>query len=149
LDMLHQDICYLYDAHAVYADYGGLVFAEEEGRNIAKALGKKNKAAILMNHGLLSVGSTVDEAGFLFGLLDRSCKIQLQVEAACAGNPGLKKKVVGDVEAAYVFRMASDKDALYAEAQPDLDYEIEVAGLDVIAKGVENQKIDAEFKKGL
>jgi len=149
LDMLHQDICYLYDSHAVYADYGGIVFAEEEGRNIAKALGKKNKAAILMNHGLLSVGSTVDETGFLFGLLDRSCKIQLQVEAACAGNPELKKKVVSDAEAAYVFKMASDKDTLYAEAQPDVDYEIEMAGLEVIAKGVENQKIDASFTKVL
>lgn len=142
LDMLHQDVCYLYNAHAVYADYGGIVFAEEEGRNIAKALGPKNKAAILMNHGLISVGSTVDEAGFLFGLLDRSCQMQLQVEAACAGNPGLEKKVVSDVEAAHVFKMASDKDSLYAEAQPDLDYEIESAGLDVISRGVENQKVD-------
>lgn len=141
--MLHQDICYLHDAHAVYAAYGGIVFAEEEGRNIAKALGAKNKAAILMNHGLLSVGSTVDEAGFLFGLLDRSCAIQLQVEAACAGNPELKKKMVSDAEAAYVFKMASDKDSLYAEAQPDVEYEIEVAGLDVISRGIENQKIDA------
>ncbi len=34
------------------------------------------KAAILLNHGLLTVGSTVDEASFLFGLLDRSCEIR-------------------------------------------------------------------------
>jgi ribulose-5-phosphate 4-epimerase/fuculose-1-phosphate aldolase len=43
LDMLSQDICYLYDSIAVYAEYGGIVFAEEEGRNIARALGPKNK----------------------------------------------------------------------------------------------------------
>lgn len=43
LDMLNQDICYLYNAIAVYASYGGIVFAEEEGRNIAKSLGEKNK----------------------------------------------------------------------------------------------------------
>lgn len=41
--MLNQDICNLYGSIAVYADYGGIVFAEEEGRNIAKALGEKNK----------------------------------------------------------------------------------------------------------
>jgi hypothetical protein len=41
--MLHQDMCTLYDSIAVYASYGGIVFAEEEGRNIAKALGEKNK----------------------------------------------------------------------------------------------------------
>jgi ribulose-5-phosphate 4-epimerase/fuculose-1-phosphate aldolase len=82
LDMLSQDICSLYDAIAVYDEYEGIVFAEEEGRNIARALGTKNKAAILLNHGLLSTGSTVDEAGFLFGLLDRGCAMQLQVEVS-------------------------------------------------------------------
>lgn len=43
--MLNQDICNFYGAHAVYADYGGIVFAEEEGRNIAKALGEGNKVS--------------------------------------------------------------------------------------------------------
>lgn len=38
--------------------------------------------------------------------------------------------------------MASEKNALYAEAQPDLDFEIETAGLDVVARGVENMKVD-------
>lgn len=143
LNMLNQDICYLYNAHAVYADYGGIAFAQEEGRNIAKALGPKNKAAILMNHGLLSVGATVDEAGFLFSLLDKGCAIQLQVEAAYQGNEErLEKMVVSDGEAEYVFRMASEKNSLYAEAQPDVEFEIEAAGLDVLSRGLENQKVD-------
>ncbi|TVY23233.1 Meiotically up-regulated protein [Lachnellula hyalina] len=142
LDMLNQDITYLYDSIAVYSEYGGIVFAEEEGRNIARALGTKNKVAILLNHGLLSTGSTVDEAGFMFGLLDRGCAIQLQVEQACAGNPSLVKHVVSDEEAAYNFKMASEKNALYAEAQPDLDYEFAMAGPGVIEKGVEDMKVD-------
>ncbi|CAL3972923.1 unnamed protein product, partial [Diplocarpon coronariae] len=37
------DICYLYNSVALYNDYGGIVFAEEEGKNIAKALGASNK----------------------------------------------------------------------------------------------------------
>jgi hypothetical protein len=41
--MLTQDITYLYDSIAVYSAYGGIVFAEEEGKNIARALGSKNK----------------------------------------------------------------------------------------------------------
>lgn len=45
--MLNQDICTLYDSIAVYAEYGGIVFAEEEGRNIARALGPKNKVCSL------------------------------------------------------------------------------------------------------
>jgi ribulose-5-phosphate 4-epimerase/fuculose-1-phosphate aldolase len=146
LDMLNQDICDLHDSIAVYASYGGIVFAAEEGQNIAAALGPKNKAAILLNHGLLSVGSTVDEAGFLFGLLDRGCAIQLQVEAAMKGNSDLKKHVVSDEEAAYNMKMASEKNILYAEMQPDLDYEFAMAGEGVIEKGVENMRIwgDAE-----
>lgn len=43
LEMLTQDICTLYDSIAVYASYGGVALAAEEGRNIAKALGEKNK----------------------------------------------------------------------------------------------------------
>jgi hypothetical protein len=43
--MLNQDICNFYQAHAVYAEYGGIVFAEEEGRNIARALGEGNKVS--------------------------------------------------------------------------------------------------------
>jgi len=41
--MLNQDICDLHDSIAVYSSYGGIVFAGEEGKNIARALGPKNK----------------------------------------------------------------------------------------------------------
>jgi ribulose-5-phosphate 4-epimerase/fuculose-1-phosphate aldolase len=181
LEMLTQDICNFYKALAIYGEYGGIVFGQEEGRNIAKALGAHNKvcspkslqfkafislfcnlcricgkhskkslpdvlsqAAILMNHGLLTVGTTVDEAGFLFGALDRGCAIQLQIDAACAGNPSLEKRIINDEEAAYNFKMASEKNSLYAEAQPDIEYEIEMAGgLQVLGKGVEAMAIDA------
>lgn len=141
LEMLTQDVCSLYACHAVYAAYGGIVFAGEEGERIADALGSHNKGAILMNHGLLSVGYTVDEAGFIFGLMERSCAIQLQVEAACAGG-GLKKQYISDEEAAYNCRMASEKHVLYREMQPEIELEIELAGGDeVLAKGFEHLTI--------
>ncbi|ROW17202.1 hypothetical protein VPNG_01080 [Cytospora leucostoma] len=136
LEMLTQDVCSLYDCHAVYKAYGGIVFASDEGERIADALGQHNKGAILMNHGLLSVGYTVDEAGFIFGLMERSCAIQLQVEAACAG--GLQKNIISDEEAAYNCKMASESNALYREMQPEVELEIEIAGgEDVLAKGFE------------
>ncbi|KAK7728223.1 hypothetical protein SLS53_009417 [Cytospora paraplurivora] len=116
LEMLTQDVCSLYDCHAVYKAYGGIVFAADEGERIADALGQHNKGAILMNHGLLSVGYTVDEAGFVFGLMERSCAIQLQVEAACAG--GLEKNIISDEEAAYNCKMASESNALYGRCSP-------------------------------
>jgi len=96
-----------------------------------------------MNHGLLTVGTTVDEAGFMFGLLDRGCQIQLQVEAACAGNSDLKKRIISDEEAAYNFKMASGPDSLYAEMQPDLDFIFEMDGRSAVERGADEMKIDS------
>ncbi|EFW98791.1 class 2 aldolase adducin domain containing protein [Grosmannia clavigera kw1407] len=144
LEMLTQDVCTLYGAHAVYNQYGGIVFGTDEGERIAHALGTSNKAAILMSHGLLTVGSTVDEAGFLFGLMDRSCDIQLRVEAAAAAGT-LKKQIISDDEAAYNFRMASEPHVLYREAQADLELEIEAAGgEEALAKGLDQLVIIRE-----
>ncbi|KAI0011746.1 arad-like aldolase/epimerase [Xylariaceae sp. FL0662B] len=140
LEMLNQDVCNFHRAHAVYARYGGIVFGAEEGEQIAAALGDANKGVILMNHGLLTVGATVDEAGFMFGLMDRACAMQLRVEAAAAN--GLIKRVISDDEAAYNFKMASETHALYREAQPDVEYELEMAGgEDVLARGFENLRV--------
>lgn len=76
LDMITQDVCDLYGpALAVVTIYGGIVMAGEEGRCIVGVLGKNGKVAVLLNHGLISVGHIVDEAHFLFGLLDFSCEI--------------------------------------------------------------------------
>ncbi|GKT52201.1 meiotically up-regulated gene 14 protein [Colletotrichum spaethianum] len=101
LEMLNQDVCYFYNAHSVYTDYGGIANEASEGQKIAASLGT-GKAVILLNHGLLTVGQTVDEAAFLFCLMERSCKVQLAVEAA-----GLEKHLVPDEEADYNFKMAS------------------------------------------
>lgn len=120
LDMINQDACKFFKAHSVYGSYGGVVLAAEEGELIAKALGQ-GKGAILMNHGLLTVGSTVDEAAYLFGLMERSCQVQLLAEAAAAN--GLQKMTIPDEEAEYNFKLEGDPESLYCEFQPDYDYE--------------------------
>ncbi len=84
LDPLTQDACAFYDDHALFDDYTGVVYETSEGDRIAVKLGAK-KAAILQNHGLLTVGQTVDEAVWWFITMDRSCQCQLLAEAA--GNP--------------------------------------------------------------
>ena len=122
LEMLNQDVCYFYgDAQAIYHDFGGVVFSEEEAKKLSTALGAKGKGMILRNHGLLTVGETVDEAAFLYSLMERSCEIQLQVEAAAAN--GIPKVLVDDEAAEYTFRMSHDAETLYWEFQPDLEYE--------------------------
>ncbi|KAF2845618.1 arad-like aldolase/epimerase [Plenodomus tracheiphilus IPT5] len=85
LSMYTQDSVRFYKDHGVYRQFGGVVLASEEGERIAEALGK-GKAAILQNHGILTVGGSVDEAAFWFLSLEKSCQAQLLIDAASAGN---------------------------------------------------------------
>jgi len=114
--MINQDVCIFYNCHTVYENFGGVVLEKEEGERLAKQLGDKNKAIILQNHGLLTVGETIDEAIYLFGLMERSCKIQLLVE-----QTNLPKKIISDEEAHYTFYNTSDPETLYAEFQPEYE----------------------------
>jgi len=86
LDPITQDVCAFYEDHALFDDYTGVVLDLEEGKRLAHALGEC-KAAILRNHGLLTVGHSVDEAAFWFITMERSCQAQLL--ASAAGNPVL------------------------------------------------------------
>jgi len=84
LDPITQDACAFYEDHAVFADFTGVVYETSEGERIAHALGR-HKAVILRNHGLLTVGHSVEEAAWWFITMDRSCHAQLLAEAA--GTP--------------------------------------------------------------
>jgi ribulose-5-phosphate 4-epimerase/fuculose-1-phosphate aldolase len=83
LDPLTQDSCAFFEDHGLFNDYTGVVYESSEGERIAQALGNR-KAVILRNHGLLTVGQTVEEAAWWFITMDRSCQAQLLAEAAGA-----------------------------------------------------------------
>lgn len=85
LDPLTQDSCTFFEDHGLFDDYTGVVIDTEEGKRIAHALGDY-KAAILRNHGILTVGRSVDEAAWLYITMERTCQVQLLAEAA--GTPG-------------------------------------------------------------
>ncbi|GAV30443.1 hypothetical protein PMKS-003957 [Pichia membranifaciens] len=121
LEMLNQDSCYFYKSHAVYEDFGGTAVEKEEGKRIAKCAGETGRALILQNHGLLTVGETVDEAAYLFTLLERTCKIQMMVNAA--ENDFYKKQLIGNDEAAYTNFISADPESMYMAFQPDLNLE--------------------------
>ncbi|ATY62311.1 aldolase [Cordyceps militaris] len=119
LDMLNQDACRFWNNHSVYSSYGGVALQDEEGARIAESLGPTNRAVILQNHGLLTAGGTVDEAAYLYTVMERSCEIQLMVEAA-----GLEKRHISDPEAAYTYKYEGNAETLYTEFQPDFQYEV-------------------------
>lgn len=99
LDPITQDACAFYGDHALFDDYTGVVLDLEEGRRISAALGQR-KAVILRNHGLLTVGRSVDEAAWWFITMERSCQAQLLAEAA--GTPVLIDDAAAELTASQV-----------------------------------------------
>jgi len=86
LDPLTQDACAFYGDHTLHTDFGGVVVDPEVGAELATTLGP-HKAVIHQNHGLITVGHSVEEAAWWFITMERSCQAQLLAEAA--GTPKL------------------------------------------------------------
>jgi ribulose-5-phosphate 4-epimerase/fuculose-1-phosphate aldolase len=82
-----QEACKFYNRHVVFDRFEGPVVDRSEGLLIAAALGARHKAAILQNHGLLTVGDSVEAAAYRFWIFDRSAQVQLA--ALAAGDPVL------------------------------------------------------------
>ena len=83
LDPLTQDSCRFYRDHTVFDDFTGVVLDTSEGERIAQALGPY-RAVILRNHGILTVGDTVEAAAWWFISMDNAAQTQLLAEAAGA-----------------------------------------------------------------
>uniref|UniRef100_A0A9J7ZDB7 Alpha-adducin n=1 Tax=Cyprinus carpio carpio TaxID=630221 RepID=A0A9J7ZDB7_CYPCA len=72
-----------------YHDYHGILVDEEENVLIQKNLGPKSKVLILRNHGLVSVGETVEEAFYYIHNLVTACEIQVRTLASAGGPDNL------------------------------------------------------------
>jgi len=119
IDIITQDSCAFYEDHAVYNSFKGVVLAKEEGENIAKALGNR-KAALLQNHGLLTVGQTIEAAVFWFCSLEKCCHAQLMADAAAAGRNGETIKI-DEEDASFTFKSVGTPRAGWFSAQPMFD----------------------------
>ncbi|XP_042638568.1 alpha-adducin [Orycteropus afer afer] len=72
-----------------YHDYHGILFGEEEKVLIQKNLGPQSKVLVLRNHGLVSVGETVEEAFYYIHNLVVACEIQVRTLASAGGPDNL------------------------------------------------------------
>lgn len=115
LDPLTQDACVFYGDHALFDDYTGVVLDVEEGKRIAHRLGEA-KAVILRNHGLLTVGHSVDEAVYWFVTMERSCQAELLARAT--GEPVL----IDDEMARHTQTQVGSHLAGWFSAQPLFDW---------------------------
>jgi ribulose-5-phosphate 4-epimerase/fuculose-1-phosphate aldolase len=84
LEQIYQDHCDIYQYNENLDRHLGVVIVRDECDNIVSALGT-TKGAILRNHGLLTVGQSVDEAAWWFVRMERCCQVTLMAEAA--GTP--------------------------------------------------------------
>lgn len=112
---LTQDACIFFEDHGVYDGYRGVADDIDEGKRIATAIGE-HKAAILANHGLITVGRSVDEAVFWFTTMERSCQAELL--AMAAGDP----KAISDELARQVHAQVGTALAGWFSAQPLFDW---------------------------
>lgn len=110
LDPITQDACSFYERHSVFTEYNGVVLDDSEGKALAAALGDK-RAAILQNHGILTVGDSVESAAWWFVTMERSCQAQLL--ALAAGTP---KRIPHNV--ALAVSELNDERAGYFNFQP-------------------------------
>lgn len=86
LSPITQDACIFHDDHVLFDDYSGLINDLGEGERLAKTLGDK-KAAILANHGILTVGQSIEETVFWYVTMERSCEVELIARAAGEVHP--------------------------------------------------------------
>ncbi|XP_073503611.1 alpha-adducin isoform X14 [Phyllobates terribilis] len=72
-----------------YHDYHGILVDEEEKTLIQKNLGPRSKVLILRNHGLVTMGETVEEAFYYIHNLVSACEIQVRTLASAGGPDNL------------------------------------------------------------
>lgn len=78
IDPVSAESAAFYERHALYDTY-----RHGEGYSLANAIGT-NRAVLLKNHGVLTVGQTIDEAAWLFLAFERAAQAQLLAEASGA-----------------------------------------------------------------
>jgi ribulose-5-phosphate 4-epimerase/fuculose-1-phosphate aldolase len=123
---LTQDDSPFFEDHALLDDFSGRFGDPREGERVAAALGT-TKAVIMRNHGLLTVGRSVDEAAWHYLNFERAAQVQLLAMAAgqpvplsrdaalaAGGGPGTEQ---GSAWAKYSFQPLYD---LILHEEPDL-----------------------------
>jgi ribulose-5-phosphate 4-epimerase/fuculose-1-phosphate aldolase len=83
---MDQESCIFFEDHAIFDDEEVQVQSVEGGKRIAVALGR-NRAIILRNHGLLTVGDRVDEAVGSFVHMERVAEVHMKARDAVPISP--------------------------------------------------------------
>jgi len=81
IEPITQEATIFFEDHSIFDDEELQILSTDGGERIARALGK-NRAVILRNHGLLTVGQRVDQAVSTFVRMERVCETHMKVRDA-------------------------------------------------------------------
>jgi ribulose-5-phosphate 4-epimerase/fuculose-1-phosphate aldolase len=81
---LTNEACFFFEDHVIHDEPTGVTLEEVKAKAIAQGLGR-HRAAVLRNHGVVTVGQTVEEAAWWFIAFEQSCRVQFL--AGSAGDP--------------------------------------------------------------
>ena len=81
LEPISQEACAFFGDHEIFDDEEVNIGSTDGGKRIAAAIGEA-RAAILRNHGLLTVGTSVDAAAGYFLMMERSAEVQVKAREA-------------------------------------------------------------------
>lgn len=123
LDPITQDSAAFFEDHSIFGEFSGVVYDTSEGEKIGRALGA-NSAVILQNHGLLTVGQSVEAALWRYLALENACQAQLLAEAAGRVQPmpaevarHTRSQIGSEINALFSFELYWN---LITEEEPDL-----------------------------
>jgi ribulose-5-phosphate 4-epimerase/fuculose-1-phosphate aldolase len=83
---LTNEACFFFEDHVLHSEPTGVTLEQVKAKAIARNLGP-HRAAVLRNHGVVTVGQTVEEAAWWFIAFEQSCRAQFLAESIAAGRP--------------------------------------------------------------
>ncbi|MCZ6782986.1 MAG: class II aldolase/adducin family protein [Proteobacteria bacterium] len=96
IEPITQEACIFFEDHAIFDDEEVQIQSLEGGVRIAAALGS-NRAVILRNHGLLTVGDCVEESVGLFVKMERVAEAHMKARNAVPISPEAARHAKADL----------------------------------------------------
>jgi ribulose-5-phosphate 4-epimerase/fuculose-1-phosphate aldolase len=78
MKILDQTACSFYEDQALVTEYDGVVNSTDQAAAMARAIGKK-RVAVLQNHGLITLGGSIEQAVIDMLDMERTCELNLAV----------------------------------------------------------------------
>jgi ribulose-5-phosphate 4-epimerase/fuculose-1-phosphate aldolase len=104
-DLLHQTGSLYLDDLGLVNEYGGEIDTAELGADLAERIGDAN-TVILVNHGVIVTGATVEEATYRAATIDRVCRLAFDVWNMGRGQIAMQTGAMKGMKASLIERAA-------------------------------------------